>query len=68
MRRVDGILLVCYGNLARLDDGLGAAFAAALEAKAREYADREPGSEDTNQAYYLWWEGEHEVLPVGDLA
>ncbi|MEZ6187087.1 MAG: glycosyltransferase [Planctomycetota bacterium] len=39
-----------------------------LLAKARDYAAREPGSEDTNRAYYLWWEGEHEVLPLGDLA
>ena len=39
-----------------------------LRAKAAAYAAREPGSEATNQAYYLWWEAEHEVLPVGALA
>jgi glycosyltransferase involved in cell wall biosynthesis len=39
-----------------------------LQAKADDYARRQPGSEDTNRAYYLWWETEHEVLPVGDLA
>ncbi|MBX3471390.1 MAG: glycosyltransferase [Planctomycetes bacterium] len=40
----------------------------ALEAKARAYAAREPGSEATNAAYYLWWRQPHEVRPVGDLA
>lgn len=39
-----------------------------LRAKATDYASREPGSNDTNRSYYLWWEGEHEVLPVGDMA
>lgn len=39
-----------------------------LRRKAADYAALEPGSEDTNQAYYLWWEQPHEVLPVGDLA
>lgn len=39
-----------------------------LEQKARDYAAREPGSEETNGAYYLWWRQPHEVKPVGDLA
>jgi glycosyltransferase involved in cell wall biosynthesis len=39
-----------------------------LEEKARRYAETEPGSERTNEAYYLWWKGPHRVLPVGDLA
>lgn len=39
-----------------------------LRAKAADYARREPGSEDTNRAYYLWWEGQHEVLPLAGLA
>ena len=39
-----------------------------LVAKAREYERRQPGSQATNRAYYLWWETEHQVLPVGDLA
>ncbi|MCA8922913.1 MAG: glycosyltransferase, partial [Planctomycetes bacterium] len=39
-----------------------------LLAKAADYARREPGSEATNAAYYLWWQAEHEVLPLGDLA
>ncbi len=39
-----------------------------LEAKAVDYARREPGSEATNSAYYLWWAAPHQVLPVGDLA
>ena len=30
---MERILLICYGNPARLDDGLGPAFASALEAK-----------------------------------
>lgn len=36
----------------------------ALLEKARAYAAREPGSEATNRAYYLWWEGPHEVRPL----
>jgi glycosyltransferase involved in cell wall biosynthesis len=39
-----------------------------LEQKARRYAEQEPGSEATNEAYYLWWRQPHRVLPVGDLA
>lgn len=39
-----------------------------LLAKAAAYARQEPGSEDTNRAYYLWWEGPHEVRPLGDQA
>lgn len=39
-----------------------------LEAKARRYAETEPGSEATNAAYYLWWKAPHTVAPVGDLA
>ncbi len=39
-----------------------------LVAKAARYAEEQPGSEATNRAYYLWWEGEHEVLPVDDVA
>jgi glycosyltransferase involved in cell wall biosynthesis len=39
-----------------------------LEAKARRYAEVEPGSEATNEAYYLWWRSPHQVVPVGDLA
>jgi glycosyltransferase involved in cell wall biosynthesis len=39
-----------------------------LRAKAADYESREPGSDDTNRSYYLWWEGEHEVLPLGDMA
>ena len=40
----------------------------ALEAKARAYAATEPGSEATNESYYLWWRAPHEVVAVGDLA
>lgn len=39
-----------------------------LEAKARRYAEVEPGSEATNEAYYLWWRGEHDVRPLAELA
>jgi glycosyltransferase involved in cell wall biosynthesis len=39
-----------------------------LRAKASRYAELEPGSEDTNQSYYLWWEQEHEVCDLADLA
>jgi glycosyltransferase involved in cell wall biosynthesis len=39
-----------------------------LAAKADAYEGREPGSGETNRAYYLWWEARHEVLPLGDLA
>jgi glycosyltransferase involved in cell wall biosynthesis len=35
-----------------------------LRAKAQDYARREPGSEDTNRAYYLWWEQEHEFVAL----
>lgn len=41
---------------------------AELEAKAARYAAAEPGSEGTNEAYYLWWKAPHRVAPVGDLA
>ncbi|HBP23518.1 MAG TPA: hypothetical protein DEA08_37785 [Planctomycetes bacterium] len=40
----------------------------ALTEKARDYAAREPGSEETNAAYYLWWQGEHELVDLEDLA
>jgi glycosyltransferase involved in cell wall biosynthesis len=33
-----------------------------LRAKAKRYAQTEPGSEATNAAYYLWWESPHELL------
>lgn len=36
--------------------------------KAARYAELEPGSEETNRAYYLWWTQPHEVRPLGDLA
>jgi glycosyltransferase involved in cell wall biosynthesis len=39
-----------------------------LIAKSEDYALREPDSAETNASYYLWWEGTHDVLPVGDLA
>ncbi len=39
-----------------------------LLAKAADYARQEPGSEGTNQSYYVWWEDEHQILPVGDMA
>jgi glycosyltransferase involved in cell wall biosynthesis len=39
-----------------------------LVAKAADYAERQPGSAETNASYYLWWEGPHTVLPVGGLA
>jgi glycosyltransferase involved in cell wall biosynthesis len=34
-----------------------------LRAKAARYAAEEPGSEQTNAAYYLYWERPHELLP-----
>lgn len=60
MKKVHGVYLLHYC--------LAWASREALRAKAEAYARREPGSERTNAAYYLWWEGEHEVLPLGDLA
>lgn len=35
-----------------------------LEAKARDYALREPGSEQTNGSYYLWWREAHRVVEL----
>lgn len=32
-----------------------------LVQKASSYAEREPGSEATNAAYYLWWDQPHEI-------
>lgn len=60
MRKVRGAFLLHYC--------LAWASREQLEAKARSYAAREPGSEATNEAYYLWWRQPHEVLPVGALA
>lgn len=60
MRKLKGVYLLHYC--------LAWASREELRAKADAYASREPGSEQTNAAYYLWWEQEHEVLPLGDLA
>ena len=60
MRKLKGVYLLHYC--------LAWATREELRQKAAEYAGTEPGSEVTNRAYYLWWECEHEVLPVGDLA
>ncbi|MGE0709261.1 MAG: glycosyltransferase [Planctomycetota bacterium] len=37
-----------------------------LGQKAADYARREPGSEETNAAYYLWWERPHEVVDLAE--
>jgi glycosyltransferase involved in cell wall biosynthesis len=37
-----------------------------LRAKAARYAASEPGSEGTNDAYYLWWDRPHELLPCDE--
>ena len=60
MRKLSGAYLLHYC--------LAWATPGELVAKAAEYARREPGSEATNRAYYLWWTLPHEVRPVGDLA
>ncbi|MBI3725803.1 glycosyltransferase [bacterium] len=38
-----------------------------LRAKVASYAASEPGSEETNAAYYLWWEHPHELLAPDEL-
>ncbi len=60
MKKLSGVYLhhYCLAWLSREE----------LRAKAARYAEEQPGSEPTNRAYYLWWEGPHEVLPVGAWA
>jgi len=60
MKKVSGVYLhhYCLAWLGREE----------LLAKAEAYARREPGSEGTNAAYYLWWQRPHRVLPLGDWA
>ncbi len=38
-----------------------------LREKAARYASAEPGSEETNAAYYLWWEHPHELAAPSEL-
>ena len=67
MKKSDGrVLLLCYGNPGRCDDGLGAAFAAALEKEA-------PDGATVEVDYQLTVEdaaavAEHEVVVFVDAA